>query len=413
MHPELSESSKALRTELREYFAKTISDQDRADLVTQTEGGPTFDRILRQMGADGWLGLGFPTEYGGRGEDPEALFVFYDECIRAGAPLSLVTLNTVAPTLMHQGTQEQKDFFLPPILKGELMFAIGYTEPGAGTDLASLQTRARIDGDELVINGNKIYTSAGVFADWVWLAVRTDPDAPRHQGISIVLVPTSAPGFSVTEIHTVGGISTSATYYEDVRVPLSNVVGELNQGWKLLTGQLNHERVALAARNGIANEMYDEVLRWALEGKAGDRRIYDIPWVRSTLAEVYALLSAADLMSLRLVADVATNTLGGGDSAAAKVFGTEAVVQAYGQLQQVLGAAGLLRPGTPGAALEGRVEQLARRAQNNTFGGGTNEVMRDIVAAKTLGMTLGARRKTDADTTTQKTTEKTTQKVGS
>ncbi len=406
MHPELSDSSKALRTELREYFARTISDQDRADLVTQTEGGPTFDRILRQMGADGWLGLGFPSEYGGRGEDPEALFVFYDECIRAGAPLSLVTLNTVAPTLMHQGTQEQKDFFLPPILKGELMFAIGYTEPGAGTDLASLQTRARIDGDELVINGNKIYTSAGVFADWVWLAVRTDPDAPRHQGISIVLVPTSSPGFSVTEIHTVGGISTAATYYEDVRVPLGNVVGELNQGWKLLTGQLNHERVALAARNGIGNEMYDEVLRWALEERIGDRRLYDIPWVRSTLAEVYALLSAADLMSLRLVADVATNTLGGGDSAAAKVFGTEAVVKAYGQLQQVLGAAGLLRPGTPGAALEGRVEQLARRAQNNTFGGGTNEVMRDIVAAKTLGMTLGARRKPDADKTTQKTTEK-------
>ncbi|ANH37047.1 Acyl-CoA dehydrogenase [Nocardioides dokdonensis FR1436] len=406
MHPELSDSSKVLRAELREYFARTISDQDRADLVTQTEGGPTFDRILRQMGADGWLGLGFPAEYGGRGEDPEALFVFYDECIRAGAPLSLVTLNTVAPTLMHQGTQAQKDFFLPPILKGELMFAIGYTEPGAGTDLASLQTRARIDGDELVINGNKIYTSAGVFADWVWLAVRTDPDAPRHQGISIVLVPTSAPGFSVTEIHTVGGISTAATYYEDVRVPLSNVVGELNQGWKLLTGQLNHERVALAARNGIANEMYDQVLRWALEEKIGDRRFYDIPWVRSTLAEVYALLSAADLMSLRLVADVATNTLGGGDSAAAKVFGTEAVVKAYGQLQQVLGAAGLLRPGTPGAALEGRVEQLARRAQNNTFGGGTNEVMRDIVAAKTLGMTLGARRKADADTTTLKTTDK-------
>ena len=406
MHPELSDKSKALRAELRAYFAEIISDEDRRDLVTQTEGGPTFDRILRQMGKDGWLGLGFPSEYGGRGEDPEALFVFYDECIRAGAPLSLVTLNTVAPTLMHQGTQEQKDFFLPPILKGELMFAIGYTEPGAGTDLASLQTRARIDGDELVINGNKIYTSAGVFADWIWLAVRTDPDAPRHQGISIVLVPTSAPGFSVTEIHTVGGISTSATYYEDVRIPLSNVVGELNQGWKLLTGQLNHERVALAARNGIANEMYDEVLRWALEEKAGDRRVYDIPWVRSILAEVYALLSAADLMSLRLVADVATNTLGGGDSAAAKVFGTEAVVTAYGQLQQVLGAPGLLRPGSPGAALEGRVEQLARRAQNNTFGGGTNEVMRDIVAAKTLGMTLGARRKPDADKTTQKTTEK-------
>ena len=326
MYPELSDSSKALRAELRAYFAATITDEDRAALAEQTEGGPVFDRVLRRMGRDGWLGLGFPEEYGGRGEDPEALYVSYDEALRAGAPLSLVTLNTVAPTLMKHGSQEQKDFFLPKILLGELMFAIGYTEPGAGTDLASLQTRARIDGDELVINGNKIFTSAGVFADWVWLAVRTDPDAPRHQGISVVLVPTSSPGFSVTEIHTVGGISTSATYYEDVRVPLSNVVGELNQGWKLMTSQLNHERVALAARGGIANQMYDEVLAWAQAEKLGpdsSTTLYDVAWVRSALAETYALLSAADLMNLRLGSDVAANTLGGGDSAAAKIFGTE------------------------------------------------------------------------------------------
>ncbi|MFE7225621.1 acyl-CoA dehydrogenase family protein [Nocardioides sp. NPDC057577] len=404
MYPELSDSSKALRAELRAYFAATIDEEDRAALAEQTEGGPVFDRVLRRMGKDGWLGLGFPTEYGGRGEDPEALYVFYDEALRAGAPLSLVTLNTVAPTLMKHGSQEQKDFFLPKILLGELMFAIGYTEPGAGTDLASLQTRARIDGDELVINGNKIFTSAGVFADWVWLAVRTDPDAPRHQGISVVLVPTSSPGFSVTEIHTVGGISTSATYYEDVRVPLSNVVGGLNQGWRLMTSQLNHERVALAARGGIANQMYDAVLAWAQAEKLGPgTTLYDVPWVRSALAEVYALLSAADLMNLRLVSDVAANTLGPGDSAAAKIFGTEAVVTAYGRLQQVLGAAGLLRPGSPGAAIDGRVESLGRRAQNNTFGGGTNEVMREIVAAKTLGMTLGARRKETPQTATTDT----------
>jgi len=393
MQLDLSPESKALRRQLRDYFAGIITEQDRRDLADQTEGGPTFDRIYQRMGADGWLGLGWPEEFGGRGEDPEALYVFYDEVIRANAPLSLVTLNTVAPSLMKYGTQEQKDFFLPRILSGELIFAIGYTEPGAGTDLASLQTRADVDGDDLVINGNKIFTSAGVFADWIWLAVRTDPDVPRHQGISVVLVPTSAPGFSVTEIHTVGGISTSATYYEDVRVPLTNVVGGLNEGWPLITSQLNHERVALAARGGIANELFSGVLAWAKEERTDAGRLYDVPWVRSTLAEVYALLSAADLMNLRLIADVAANTLGGGDSAAAKIFGTEAVVTAYGRMQDVLGAQGLLRPGSPGAVLQGRVETPARRAQNNTFGGGTNEGMREIVAAKNLGMTLGARRR--------------------
>jgi alkylation response protein AidB-like acyl-CoA dehydrogenase len=393
MQLDLSPQSKALRTQLREYFARIISEQDRRDLVDQTEGGPTFDRIYQQMGRDGWLGLGWPEEYGGRGEDPEALYVFYDEVIRANAPLSLVTLNTVAPSLMKYGTQEQKAFFLPKILAGQLIFAIGYTEPGAGTDLAALQTRAERDGDELVINGNKIFTSAAIYADWIWLAVRTDPTAPRHKGISVVLVPTSAPGFSATEIHTVGGISTAATYYEDVRVPITNVVGDLDAGWQLITSQLNHERVALAARGGIASELFSGVLAWTKEERTDDGRLYDVPWVRSALAEVYALLSAADLVNLRLVADIADNTLGGGDSAAAKVFGTEAVVTAYGRMQDVLGACGLLRPGSPGAVLQGRVETLARRAQNNTFGGGTNEVMREIVAAKNLGMTLAARRR--------------------
>jgi len=158
-----------------------------------------------------------------------------------------------------------------------------------------------------------------------------------------------------------------------------------------MTNQLNHERVALAARGGIANELFDQVLAWTREQPVGDGTLYDVPWVRSKLAEVYSLLSATELINLRLVADVAANTLGGGDSAAAKVVGTEAVVSAYGALQEVLGAAGLLRPGTPGAALSGRVENLARRAQNNTFGGGTNEVMRELVAAKTLGMTTAPR----------------------
>ncbi|TCP45748.1 alkylation response protein AidB-like acyl-CoA dehydrogenase [Tamaricihabitans halophyticus] len=394
MQLDLSPEAKALRRRLRDYFASLINDEDRRDLAEQTEGGPTFSRLWRQIGADGWLGVGWPEKYGGNGEDPEALFVFYDEALRASAPLSLVTLNTVAPALMKYGTSEQKDYFLPRILAGELIFAIGYTEPDAGTDLAALTTRARVDGDELVINGNKIFTSAGIYADWIWLAVRTDPQAQRHRGISVVLVPTDDPGFSATEIRTVGGISTAATYYTDVRVPLSNVVGELGGGWRMITNQLNHERVALAARGGIANELFTEVLEWSKRQRCGDRRLFDLGWVRDTLAEVYALLSASDLISLRLVADVANNSLSGGDSAAAKVFGTEAVVTAYGKLQEVLGAAGLVRPGSDGAALRGRVEALGRRAQTNTFGGGSNEVMRDIVAASALGMPVAGRRGT-------------------
>lgn len=392
MHPELSKGSQDLRAQLRAYFAGLIHDEDRAALREQNEGGPTFDRLLRQMGADGWLGLGWPQEFGGRGADPEALFVYYDEAIRADAPMSLVTLNTVAPALMKHGTQEQKDYFLPRILAGELNFAIGYTEPNAGTDLASLQTRAVIDGDDFVINGNKIFTSGAMFADWIWLACRTDPDAPRHRGLSIITVPTTSAGFSVTPIETVGDHSTTATYYEDVRVPVSNLVGTLNQGWALITDQLNHERVALAARGGIAAEMFDEVLAWAQATVLPTGRVIDQTWVRSLLARAYGLVSASDLMNLRMVSDIAEDTLNGGDAAGAKVVGTETVVEVYNLLQEVLGAAGLVRPGSPGAAVAGRVEALARRAQNNTFGGGSNEVMRELVAAKRLGMTVGVRR---------------------
>ncbi|MGW0838824.1 acyl-CoA dehydrogenase family protein [Streptomyces sp. NPDC002787] len=395
MYPDLSPESKALRSRLRAYFAEIISPEDREELHRQDEGGPVFDRILRRMGKDGWLGLGWPEEYGGRGADPEALFVFYDEAVRADAPLSLVTLNTVAPTLMKHGTEEQKAYFLPKILAGELNFAIGYTEPDAGTDLASLRTQARVDGDEFVIDGSKVFTSGAMFADWIWLACRTDPDAPRHRGISIITMPTRTPGFSVTPITTVGGHSTTATYYEGVRVPTSNLVGELNGGWRLITDQLNHERVALAARGGIANELFDETLAWARSTRLGGGTVYDVPWVKSRLAQVYALLSASDLVNLRLVADIAANTLTGGDSSAAKVVGTESVVAAYGLLQEVLGAAGLVRPGSPAAAIAGRVEALARRSQNNTFGGGTNEVMRELVATQSLGMTLASRRKAE------------------
>ncbi len=392
MYLDLSEESKTLRKELRAYFAEIINDEDRRALVDQTEGGPVFDRILRRMGKDGWLGLGWPEEFGGRGENPEALYVFYDEVIRANAPLSLVTLNTVGPALIKHGTQAQKDFFLRPILAGELIFAIGYTEPNAGTDLAALETRARIEGDELVINGNKIFTSAGVFADWVWLAVRTDPDAPTHQAFPWswcrpIRRGSRSPKFTPWVESALRQPITKMFGYRSPMSSVSSIKGGSSSPTSstrtCCPGRTRWHRQRTLRRGG----------RVGKDGTAGDGHVYDIGWVREKLAEVYALLSAADLMNLRLVADVAANTLGGGDSAAAKIFGTEAVVSAYGMLQEVLGAKGLLRPGTPGAVLEGRVENLGRRAQNNTFGGGTNEVMREIVAAKCLGMALAARRR--------------------
>jgi alkylation response protein AidB-like acyl-CoA dehydrogenase len=293
---------------------------------------------------------------------------------------------------MRFGTAEQKATYLPPILAGELNVAIGYTEPQAGTDLASLRTSARLDGEEWVVNGNKVFTSGANQADYVWLACRTEPDAPKHQGLSILLVPTDSPGFRCTPITTVGDIVTTATYYDDVRVPADHLIGERGGGWRMITTQLNHERVGLAALGGLAWRLWGEVREWAAGADAPEGgKVIDRPWVRAELAECYARLEAMKLLNWRMVADVAAERVGPADSSAVKVLGTETVVAVYRKLLAVLGPAGWLRGDSPGAALHGEVERAGRSAQINTFGGGVNEIQRDIVAAVGLGMSRRAR----------------------
>ncbi|WP_406131954.1 acyl-CoA dehydrogenase family protein [Streptomyces sp. NBC_00989] len=382
-----------LRAELRSYFADLMPDGPPG-----TDDPQGQRALLRRIGGDGWLGLGWPVEYGGQGRGADEQFVFFDEAYRAGAPVSMVTLNTVGPTLMKYGSEEQKAALLPGIQRGELVFAIGYSEPSAGTDLASLRTRAVRDERGWLIDGQKIFTSNAHNADWIWLACRTDPEAPKHRGISIILVPTDAPGFSWTPIETVGGQRTTATYYDGVRVPAGNLVGAENEGWSLITNQLNHERVALAATGMQAEEFYAAVLTAARtpDPVTGRRRV-DEPWVRSQLAEAHARLAATRLLNWRLVGDVGAGRLAPGDASGVKVVGTESTVAVYRICQHIAGAdgpaglAGLVRSGSPGAFGDGELERLNRAAQINTFGGGVSEVQREIVATMRLGMTRGRR----------------------
>jgi 3-oxocholest-4-en-26-oyl-CoA dehydrogenase alpha subunit len=386
MHLEETTEELALRAELRAYFADLLTDEVRHALDSEGEGGEVFRSLVRRMGKDGWLGIGWPKEYGGQGRPTSDQFIFFTEVQRARAPFPFVTLNTVGPTIMRYGTEEQKSFFLSGILAGEINFAIGYTEPGAGTDLASLRTRAVLDGDEWTINGNKIFTSGADQADYIWLASRTDPDAPKHKGISIFLVPTSSPGFSCTPLVTVGGVATTASYYDNVRVPRSALIGDLNEGWRLITGQLNHERVGLAAVGALAQRLWTETAAWVV-----DHGSADVGWVQADLARTYALLQAQKLLNWRMTAAVAADTLGPADSSAVKVFGTESTVEIYRRLLGVVGAAGYMSPGSPGAALHGELERAGRQAQINTFGGGVNEVQREILAMAGLGMKRSSR----------------------
>lgn len=384
MFVDLTEGQKALREELRRYFSELMAGL--ADGADTAVGGAEYRRIVRRLGADGWLGIGWPKEFGGQGRGPVEQLIFFEEANRADVPLPLVTLNTVGPTLAAFGTAEQKERFLPGILAGEIHFAIGYTEPGAGTDLAALRTSARRDGDEYVVHGQKVFTTGAHDADYIWLACRTDPDAPKHKGISILIVDARSEGYSWATIHTIGGGShTNATFYDGVRVPASMLVGAENDGWRLITTQLNFERVALGP-SGRIWKAYEPVVAWAA-GSAlpGGGRVIDIPWVRQNLARVRAKLEVAELFNWRVASLQEQGLPSPADASAMKVYGTELAIEALRLLMEVVGPQAGLQDGA-GAVLAGALDRQYKGAIVGTFGGGVNEVQREIVAAAGLGL---------------------------
>jgi alkylation response protein AidB-like acyl-CoA dehydrogenase len=377
-----------LRRELRSYFAELITPE-RREALSSTSGeygvGNVYRETVAQMGRDGWLALGWPKEYGGQARSAMDQLIFTDEAAIAGAPVPFLTINSVAPTIMAFGSEEQKKFFLPKIAAGELHFAIGYSEPGAGTDLANLRTTAVRDGDDYIVNGQKMWTSLIQYADYVWLAVRTNTEAKKHRGISVLIVPTTAEGFSWTPVHTMAGPDTSATYYSDVRVPVANRVGEENGGWKLVTNQLNHERVALVSAQPIIVAL-NQVREWAQNTKdAGGARLIDSEWVQLNLARVHAKVEVLKLINWEL-ASSDSEAPSPADASAAKVFGTELATEAYRLLMEVLGSGATVRQDSFGALLRGRVERMHRACLILTFGGGTNEVQRDIIGMVALGL---------------------------
>jgi len=386
MFVDYSAEQKALRSKLRSYFFKLIKPEYKEDLRA-AEGGDLYKSLIRQMGKDKVLALGWPKEYGGEGLTPTEQLIFFEEALLACAPVPFVTLNTVGPAIMDHGTEEQKQRFLPAIAAGELHFSIGYTEPSSGTDLASLKTSAVKQGDEYLVNGNKVFTSAAEAADYIFLAARTDTEAPKHKGISILVADTSDPGFSLGEIETVGGVRTNVTYYSDVRVPTDMIIGEENKGWKLITGQLNHERVGLAAWGIQGWKAYKLTLDWARREKTADgRRIIDDPSVQRSLAEVHSMLEAMRVMNSRMAWKLDHADIDPVLPAAAKVYSTDTMITICQKLMDIVGPHALVKSTSPGAVLMGDLEHEYRRSTINTFGGGVSEVLRGLVANFGLGM---------------------------
>jgi alkylation response protein AidB-like acyl-CoA dehydrogenase len=389
MELDLTLEQRKFRDELRDYFDKMMTDELKNELHLGREsgegGGPEFRKAMKQMGSDGLLGLSWPKKYGGQERSAVEQFIFADEVQAVGFPLPFLTLSTVGPTLRDYGTEEQSRYFCPKVLAGEIFFAIGYSEPGAGTDLASLTTSAVRDRDEWVINGQKMWTSLAQFSDYIWLAARTDPKAKKHRGLSIFMVPTTSPGYSRQRINTVGGVSTNATFYDDVRVPEENLIGGENNGWALITGQLNHERISLMTVGRMRREI-NNVTEWARETQVDGGRVIDKPWVQQNLARVYAKAEVLRLMNWKQAWAATQGQPKMADSSAIKVYGSELQMEVYRTLMEVLGAAGILSKESPGAVLQGRIESSYRNGLILTFGGGTNEIQRDIIAMAGMGM---------------------------
>ncbi len=367
--------------EFRRYLDRIVTPELKQELAGGIgEGGgprPHTKAFWRKLGEGGYMGLGWPEEYGGGGMSPLYLHAYNHEMSVRSLPVATVTLNMVGPALMLAGSEAQKKEFLPKILRGEVEFAIGYTEPEAGTDLASLKTRAVRDGDYYVINGQKVFTTGAESADYCWLACRTDPEAPKHRGISVIIVPLNSEGITIHPFPLMWGGRTNFVFYDNVRVPVSNCVGEENRGWYYMTAQLNFERVAISPVIGMErtfNSLCDQVRR---EGSNGAQE-----WTRTALAGMAAGIYAMKVFDLRVAGIVADAELAPSEASIIKTMANELSIKMAGEALQILGPTGLIRRGWPG----GSSFPQQRLNVNNLFGGGNNDIQRDLIATHGLNL---------------------------
>jgi alkylation response protein AidB-like acyl-CoA dehydrogenase len=359
------------RAEVREFAEANVDDDLRAEMRRtegDTRGGPR---------------AAWPADYGGGGKSPWFQFVMVQEFSYWGLPYGGLSVGSIAPALMNFGTEEQKKKYLPGILDGEITFAIGYSEPNAGTDLAALQTRAIRDGDEYVVNGQKIWTSGAHQSTHLWLAARTDPEAPKHRGVSMFIVPLNTPGMTIRPLYTMAGVRTNEVFFEDVRIPADSLIGEENRGWYIVANALDFERVSLAPTGALARQ-WERIVEWLRENRPDKLRD---PQVRARLADLKVdlhILRALNTVNAGIIASGRTPTM---EASMVKVWSSELRYRLSSAGMDLTGrAGGLRRESGPAAPLEGQNEQTYRASPILRFGGGTNEVQRNIIAQRGLGL---------------------------
>ena len=388
MKIELSKNQQKLKDELKEYFSALLNKEllsEMSDPQFFEGGGPEFKKALKIMGQDGWIGLSWPKEFGGKEFTPIEQYIFVEEIMRTGFPFPFLTTESVGPMIAQYGSDWAKETIAKSILRGETISAIGYSEPNAGTDLASLKTQALPDKEGFKINGQKIWTSLANYADYIWLAARTNNEVKKHKGISMFIVPTDDDGFSYTPIQTLGDVTTNMTYYDDIYVSKNNLVGELNSGWNLITSQLNLERLALV-NHGPVDELYHQLLSLAKSTKVDSINVLsDIDWVKSNFAKIYSGLETLKLICWKQVWGMENNVLSMTDASLAKIYGSEYFIEAYRMMMEIFGELSIIRDDSL-SILNSRLERMYRTASILTFGGGTNEVQRDIISMAGLLM---------------------------
>jgi alkylation response protein AidB-like acyl-CoA dehydrogenase len=384
---ELDVGQRAWLTEVREFLRENVTPELRAELAEHDLEFPDGEvtRFRRKIGEKGWFGLNWPREYGGLGLGAVYQHLLTSEFEYWGVPGPDLTVTSVAPMIMRHGTEQNKTEWLPLIAKGEMICAVGYSEAEAGTDLASLRTRATRDGEYWVINGSKIWNSGAQRATHEWLCVRTDPNGVRHRGISVIIVPIDSPGIQIRPLRAWSGYRTNEVRFDDVRVPVTNVVGEVNRGWTYITGALDLERGALT-NAGDLRRAVDELREVARCPRRDGSVPADVPALRRRLAQAEADVEVATLMGYEAASILDSGVIPTVEVSVEKVFTSELRQRIADLALDLLGPDGLLAHRSENAPLAGKFERLYRAAPLMRFGGGTNEVLRDVIGQRGHGM---------------------------
>jgi alkylation response protein AidB-like acyl-CoA dehydrogenase len=384
-----SAEDQAFRAEVRAFLAEELGDRE-IQRGGSIDAWKKYREFIQKLAAKGWLTLAWPEEWGGQGASHIKQLVYNEEMALAEAPATDLGSDRVGPTIMLYGTDEQKEKFLPPIVKGEAVWCQGFSEPGSGSDLASLQCKATLDGDEFVINGSKIWTSLAHFAEWIILLVRTDQDAPKHRGISYLLVDMKTQGVEVRPlVDMLGRHQFNEVFFDNVRVPRDALVGELNRGWYVATATLDFERSGIQRVIG-SRKTYEQLVTYTRETMRGGRLLIEHPLVRAKLADLRIEFEVGKNLSYRVAWMQNQTLVPNYEASVSKMFGSELSQRLANAGIEIMGLAGQLLPGSPWAPLKGKFETLYLNAAALTVAAGTSEIQRNIIAGRGLGLPRGS-----------------------